>query len=49
MEPESQQPEPSQENDLEQNCDYEFLTVNNEPNSLVMLKKIKDVIPLLAI
>ena len=49
MEPESQQPrqsKPSQEENLEDNCDYEFFSVNNEPNSLVMLKKIKDVIPL---
>ena len=41
MEPENKQ--------SEQNYDYEFITVNNEPNSIVMLKKIKDVIPLLVI
>ena len=49
MEPESQQPrqsKPSQEEKLEENYDYEFFTVNNEPNSLVMLKKIDDLIPL---
>ena len=52
MEPEnkqSSQSKPSQEEKLGENCDYEFFTVNNEPNSIVMLKKIKDVIPLLVI
>lgn len=29
--------------------EYQFVTVNHEPNSIVMLKKIKDVIPLLVI
>ena len=49
MEPESQQPhqsKSSQEQKLEENYDYEFITLNNEPNSLVMLKKIDDLIPL---
>ena len=49
MESESQQPrqsKPNQEQKLEENYDYEFFTVNNEPNSLVMLKKIDDLISL---
>ena len=49
MEPESRQPyqsKSSQEQKLEENYDYEFITLNNEPNSLVMLKKIDDLIPL---
>ena len=46
MEPESQQSKPSQEEKLEEDYEYEFFTVNNEPNSLVMLKKIDDLIPL---
>ena len=49
MEPESQQPrqsKPSQQQKHEEDYDYEFFTVNNEPNSLVMLKKIDDLIPL---
>ena len=52
MEPEntqSSQPKPSEEEKLGENCDYEFITVNNEPNSMVMLKTIKDVVPLLVI
>ena len=52
MEPEnkqSSQSKPSQEEKREKNSDYEFITVNNEPNSIVMLKTIKDVIPLLVI
>ena len=49
MEPENKQSSHSklnQEQKLEENYDYEFFTVNNEPNSLVMLKKIDDLIPL---
>ena len=49
MEPENKQSshsKPNQEQKLEENYDYEFFTVNNEPNSLVMLKKIDDLIPL---
>ena len=52
MEPEnkqSNQPKPSQKEKLGEDYEYEFITVNNEPNSIVMLKKIKDVIPLLVI
>ena len=53
MEPENKQSSHSKPNQeekleekLEENYDYEFFTVNNEPNSLVMLKKIDDLIPL---
>lgn len=30
-------------------CSYRFLTVNNQSNSLVMLKSIPDILPLLII
>ena len=43
MEPEnkqSNQSKPNQEEKLGENYEYEFITVNNEPNSIVMLKKI---------
>ena len=43
MEPENKQSSQSKSSEEEkrgENYDYEFITVNNEPNSIVMLKKI---------
>ena len=52
MEPENNpdaQPRSSQEEDSEKKSRYEFFSVNNETNSLVMLKKIPYVLPLLVV